>query len=215
MSTTLATLLTQVRDYINEPTADRWTDAELTRYINQGMRQVQSSIESANSDYFLRVEVATASAGSCELALPSDIYGTKIRALYHYPQSTVATGMPYRLEPLPLENVYKNLYISGTPEGYCLHAGYLRWAPLLQYDGAFRFVYSMKETALADGEDIIGQIADEHTDCIALYASIMAVGRVGGNIAHLQGMYNTRMQQIKGDVQPSSPMRIPQVRIDD
>jgi hypothetical protein len=82
MSTTLTTLLAQVRDYIDEPTADRWTDAELTRYINQGMRQVQSTIESANSDYFLRVEVATASAGSSELALPADIYGTRLRALF-------------------------------------------------------------------------------------------------------------------------------------
>ncbi len=215
MSTTLTTLLAQVRDYIDEPTADRWTDAELTRYINQGMRQVQSTIESANSDYFLRVEVATASAGSSELALPADIYGTRLRALFHYPQSTVATGQAYRMEPLPLENVYKNMHSSGTPEGYCLHAGYLRWAPMLQYAGAFRFIYSMKETALSDGADIIGQIADEHTDCIALYAAIMAIGKVGGNIAHLQGMYNTRMQQIKWDVQPTNPLRIPQVGIDD
>jgi hypothetical protein len=57
---------------------------------------------------------------------------------------------------------------------------------MLQYTGAFRFIYSMKETALSDGADIIGQIADEHTDCIALYAAIMAIGKVGGNIAHLQ-----------------------------
>lgn len=214
MSTTLTTLLTQTRDYLDEPTEDRFTDAELTRYINQGMRQVQSQIENANGDYFLRVEVATALSGSYELALPSDIWGVRMRSLQYYDNSTVATGTAYRVEPAPLETIYKNLDTSGLPQFYTHHAGFIRWCPMLEHTGAFRFVYSMKETALSGGSDTIAQIADEHTDCIALYAAIMARQRVGADFSVIQSMYNNRMSQIQWDVQPPDPFRIPQVAID-
>ena len=72
-------MLTRTRDYLDESTSDRWTDAELTRYINQGLRQVQSQLQAANEDYFLRVETATAAAGAYELAFPADIWGNKLR----------------------------------------------------------------------------------------------------------------------------------------
>ena len=71
MSTSLTTLITKTRDLLDESSADRFSDAELTRYINQGLRQVQSQIQTANEDYFLRVETATAAQGSYELAFPS------------------------------------------------------------------------------------------------------------------------------------------------
>ena len=214
MSTSLTTLITQTRDYLDESTADRWTDAELTRYINQGLRQVQSKIQMANEDYFLRVETATAAAGAYELSFPSGIWGNKLRALWLYNNSLSATGVGYRVEPDSLENVYGNLSTSGTPSSYTFHAGFLRWAPMLSYNSTFRFVYALKETALSAGADVLGQIADEHTDCIAIYAAIQARGRIGADTRELTAMYNLRMNQIMNDVQPLDPLRIPQQAID-
>ena len=202
-----------MRDYLDEPTASRWSDAELTRYINQGLHQVQSDIQSANGDYFLRVEVATAAAGAFELAFPADIWGNKLRAVYCYENSTVASGEPHKLSVAPLENVYGNLNVSGTPQGYAYHAGFIRWFPLLQSNSAFRFIYALKETAFASGTDVLLQIGDEHTDCSALYAAIMARGKIGAPINELSSMYTLRMKQIKGDVTPMDPITIPQVEI--
>lgn len=214
MSTSLSSLLTQTRDYLDESSADRFTDAELTRYINQGLRQVQSQIQAANEDYFLRVEVATASAGTYELAFPADIWGNKLRALWFYENTVSATGAGYRVEPDSLENVYANIHVSGRPSAYTYHAGFLRWAPMLSSTSTFRFVYALKETALSTAGDTIGQVADEHTDCIALYAAIQARGRIGADTRSLADMYKMRMQQITNDVQPTDPIRIPQQAID-
>ena len=214
MSTSLTTLLTKTRDYLDESTADRWTDAELTRYINQGLTQVQSQLQSANEDYFLRVETATAASGAYQLAFPSDIWGNKLRGLWYYSNTMSASGTAYRVEPAPLENVYSNLESSGVPSQYTYHAGFLRWAPMCSYNSTFRFIYAMKETALANGSDVLGQIADEHTDCIALYAAILARTKISADTKELFAFYNQRMQQIQNDVQPTDPFRIPQASID-
>ncbi len=206
------------RDYIDESSADRWTQAELRRYINQGVNYVQGQINAANGDYFLRVETATAAQGTYELALPTDIWGTKLRSIQYYDNSTVATGVAYRMKPGTLEWVYANMDYSGLPQEYTLHAGFLRWAPILENTTCFRFVYSMKETAFAtDGTDDtnnLGQIADEHTDVIAIYAAMTAKNKVSADTRNLTGLFQPRMEQIMFDVQPSDPIIIPQVDID-
>lgn len=217
MSTSLGTLLTMTRDHLDESSADRWTQAELRRYINQGVRYVQGQIEGASQSYFLRVETATAAPGVYQLALPTDIWGTKLRALYYYAGSE-ASGTPYKVQPGALEDIYNNLDQSGTPSKYALHAGFLRWMPMLDTTGCFRFIYSMQETPFAtDGSDDtnnLGQIADEHTDVIAMYAALTAKNKVGADTRPIVDMFKTRMEQILFDVQPSDPVRIPQVRID-
>ena len=214
MSTSLTNLLAQTRDYIDETTASRWSDAELTRYVNQGLRQVQSQIQAANEDYFLRVETATAAQGTYELAFPADIWGNKLRALYYYDGVTVVSGVPYKVPTVSLETVYDNLNISGIPCGYTYHAGFIRWEPMLPNVGTFRFIYAMKETALTTGTDTIGQISDEHTDCIALYAGLMARQKVGAPTKVISDMYKVRMNQILSDVQPTDPVTTTQPRID-
>lgn len=209
-------LLAQTRDYLDESAASRWPDAELTRYINQGLRQVQSQIQAANEDYFLRVETASAASGTYQLAFPTDIWGNKLRAMYYYEdKGTAASGVPYKVPPTSLEAVYDNLNVSGIPGGYAYHAGFIRWAPILQNQGTFRFIYAMKETALSAGSDTIGQIADEHTDCIALYAAIMARQKVGAPTKDIGDMYKTRMQQIMNDVTPNDPITTSQAVIDE
>jgi hypothetical protein len=113
-----------------------------------------------------------------------------------------------------LEQVYDNLDGSATPLGYAYHAGYIKWAPFLQNVGTFRFVYAMKETPFASGTDVLGQIADEHTDCIALYAGIMARQKVGAPTKDLADMYKLRMAQITNDVTPTDIVVFQQTKID-
>ena len=175
---------------------------------------MQSQIQAANEDYFIRVETATAAAGSYELAFPSDVWGNKLRGVWWYDNTSTVAGQAYRVAPTQLENVYSNMHISGIPYQYTYHAGFIRWAPVPTSPGVFRFIYAMKEDPFVNGSDVLGQIADEHTDCIALYAAIVARDKVGADTKALSSFYQTRMSQIINDVQPTDPSTTPQVRID-
>lgn len=69
MATTLATILVSVRDQINEPVPDFWSDAELLRYANRGIRDLWRQINQAYQDYHFALDIAvTQAAGASELS---------------------------------------------------------------------------------------------------------------------------------------------------
>jgi hypothetical protein len=215
MATSLAILRAKVRRYIKESTADRWTDADLNAFINEGIVFVQGEIESANPEWFLRIETFTASAGSYQAALPADIWGNRLRSVQAYPNATTPAGVGYRVPPGQLEWILENIYYSAsTPDNYSMLAGYIRWAPLLSYNSCFRYVYALKETPLTADSDNMGRISDEHADLVAIYASIIAISVVNGNTASLENRLTRGLMKMRSDVVPSDPLTIPQVQID-
>lgn len=218
MTTTLANLITSVRYRIDEASANRWTDAELTQYINNRSNWLQSKIESMNSDYFIRIQNPTAAAGTYNMGLPPNIRGKNIRALRVYEGSTTAalSGEGHRVAPKPLEWVMAKQHERGIPEGYCIIDGYFEWAPQLASDSIFRFIYAVKEGTLTATAQTLDYIGDEFVDVIADAAAIDALIKISdyGKIATLQGIINDRLHQISNDVQPIDPIMIPQVEID-
>ena len=215
MTTSLSTLRTKTRDYLDESSADRWTDAEVTRYINSAILWLQGMIERANSDWFLRVETFTAAAGASGAAFPSDVWGNKIRSMWCYPNSTQATGQGYRVAPGQLDWIMQNLHSSGDyPYHYAMHAGYLRWAPMIQYDSTFRYIYAKKETPLAADADLMDRIEDEHADLVAMYAAKIAFEKVGANTVFLENRIDRALLQMRTDVISSDSITIPQQAID-
>jgi len=216
MSTKLSDLLTATRDRIDETTANRWSDAELTRYINKRVGWLQSRIETFNSDFFLRVETATAAAGENSIGLPADMRGSKIRAIRVFENASVASGQGSRIEPGTLQYVYDNQYVSGTPQKYTMMAEQLKWAPSLQSDSFFRFVYSVKESPLTGDNSTLEYINDEHVDLISDGAAIDALIKTGAwdNVNGLQGIIKDRLLEVSEDVQTSDPIMIPQEDID-
>lgn len=214
MSTNLSTLRTRTRRYIGETTADRWTDSEVDAYINEGIRSLQSEIETANPEWFLRVETFTASADVYQAAMPSNIFGGRLRELVQYDNSTVASGEPNIVKPAQSEWVYQNLYYSGIPLGYTMFAGYLQWAPMLQYASTFRYVYSKAESTLTGDTDVLDRIIDQHTDAICLYAAILAQSRFGFDVSVWSALYERKLNQMRNDVQPTDTFVVPQQEID-
>lgn len=213
---TLTLHLAAVRRYLDETTADRWTDAELTAYINEAGRWLQSEYSRINSDVFLRISTVTASAGSDQLALPSDIWGNRVRNLTCYYNSTVATGAnAYKVPPGPLDGILLSLNASGIPKGYALLAGYARFAPMLDQTSCFRYTYEKKEAALVNGSDCFDRLLDEHQDVIDLYAAILARQKLGFVTAPLENLLAKKVAQISEDLQPTDPLMIPQAEIDD
>lgn len=216
MTTTLSTLITNVRDRIDEVSASRWTDLEITRYINTRVKWLSSRIETFNSDFFLRVETATAAAGSTSMGIPSDILGSKVRSIRVYEGSTVASGQGSRIEPGELQYVYDNQYVSGTPKKYTMMAGQIKWAPTLGSNSFFRFVYSVRESPLTGNNSSLEYIHDEHTDIISDAAAIDCLIKTGAwsNVNGLQGIIKDRLLEVSEDVQPTDPIMMSQPDID-
>ena len=215
MSTTLSTLRDRTRRYLDESTAGRWTDANVNAYINEGIRFLQSELDRANPDYFLRVCTFSASANSYQAALPSTIYGHRIRNVQFYENTLSAVGNPYRVQPGQLEWIYENLDYSGQPAVYQTMAGYILWAPLLQYDSTFRFVYGKKEADLSADTDTLDAISDEYTDIISIYAAILAKESKEIPTGGLRAILERRLMHMANDSQPIDPFIIPQVQIDE
>jgi len=124
-------------------------------------------------------------------------------------------GQGYRVPPGQLEWIMDNQNVSGDyPSNYTMHAGYIRWAPLLTSASCFRYIYAKKETALSEDGDLLGRIKDEHADLIALYAAFIAYGRIGANTAWLETRLKNGLLQMRSDVRGSDPVTVPQIRID-
>lgn len=68
MPKTLGTLLTQVRDRLDEATARQWTDAQLRAWINEGARDLARKCEVLQD----RDDIAVV-AGTREYTLPTDL----------------------------------------------------------------------------------------------------------------------------------------------
>lgn len=94
-------------------------------------------------------------------------------------------------------------------------AGYMLWAPLLQYDSTFRFVYAKKEADLSADTDTVDAISDEYTDIISIYAAILAKESKEIPTGGLRAILERRVLQMSNDSQPTDVLVLPQVSIDD
>lgn len=76
-SPTLGKLITDVRNFLNQPNASNsfWTDQELTEYINDGIRLYFTEVAQANEGYFLSPATDLDITANVEgIALPTDCF---------------------------------------------------------------------------------------------------------------------------------------------
>lgn len=81
MSVTLSQIKQRVRDLVDTESADFVDDAEILRYINEGIKKCEAWIHKLNEDYYKKDGAIAITSGSAECSLPSDIYAQKIRRL--------------------------------------------------------------------------------------------------------------------------------------
>lgn len=68
----LQQMITQVRRYLNEPTANKWTDAEIADYLNYSQDYLEALIIQAWEDYFMKTYTFSYVASTAEYDLPFD-----------------------------------------------------------------------------------------------------------------------------------------------
>lgn len=80
-STTVAMLLTMVRNHLVEPSARFWTDAELISLMNLGVHDLWGAINDNYKDYFATLDITnvTLTANSTSLTgVPADVFRIKL-----------------------------------------------------------------------------------------------------------------------------------------
>lgn len=76
MATLVSAIVTQVRDHLIEPTARFWSDAELIRHLNLGVKDLWKAINDLYQDHFLTIDATNVSfpASSDTLTgVPADV----------------------------------------------------------------------------------------------------------------------------------------------
>lgn len=81
-SPVLQALISDVRDLLNQPDPNNsfWTDRELTKYINEGIRTYFSELVQLNEGYYIKSVPRDITSGQEEVTMPADFFA--VRSLY-------------------------------------------------------------------------------------------------------------------------------------
>lgn len=109
MGSTLSAIKSKIRTETEMEDTSYLTEAELTNYINDGIREAQRRILNLNEDYFLANTSIALVAGQDTLSLPADIFANKIRRLYYVNGSEY-----YKINRIL--DLDKTLYISSNDD---------------------------------------------------------------------------------------------------
>lgn len=171
MPTTLTTALTAVRERLNESLAGFWKDAELTRWINEGTREVCRRTECLRSN-----DSISAVAGTATYALPVDA----IRV--HRVEYTQTGGIVrYPLDPVEVNAVdalgWSNTQTRGIPQffvtwGYPGNAT-LNVFPKPATTGTFTVWYYRLPVEVSSGSDEL-DLPEGWQDVVYDYCEYMA-----------------------------------------
>lgn len=102
MAVTLSQIKTRVRDLVDAESADFIDDAELLRYINEGIKKCEAWIHKLNEDYYVKDATISLVSGTSEYSLPSDIYAQKIRRImFDNGNDKTYEILPIRVEETP------------------------------------------------------------------------------------------------------------------
>jgi hypothetical protein len=89
MSVTFGYVLEKLKDDLDleEDKNAFITDEDILQYLNESIHRAESIIHNIFEDYFLSQTNLTMTSGSQIVALPSDIFASKIRKLFYFPSN--------------------------------------------------------------------------------------------------------------------------------
>lgn len=101
MATTITTLITRIRQHLNETTAAFWSDAELLSHVQEGAADLWKALVGVNEDHFFTLSTASSVAAnqSTLSAVPGDLYRVKL-----IEPTTLSTYVNTFFQPLDYAN---------------------------------------------------------------------------------------------------------------
>lgn len=176
MATYLSDLITTVRDYIDEPTADNWTNIEITRRINEAHRFYYNKIIQYSEDYFYTTTDYSLTTGTTtdvqDYPLPSDCM--RVRRI----ETTDTPPIPYTIVEMYMKDYYAG--VAGRP--YALASGqricFIRGNHVSfrnQYTETARmhYIYRPPDLSTLASDEAFNGLLPEHHDIVAVRAAWM------------------------------------------
>jgi hypothetical protein len=211
MGKTLANLRIEVRRYINEETANQWTDAELTDYINDGQEYLMGEIVRVNPDYMLIRATTPSVSSQKDYATPADMFGNKFRNLCVSLSGGISTDVA--LASVDKIQSMRNQY--GTPKFYAMVRDSFIVAPAPESAAyTFELWYTPYPTALV-GESDQTVYNSEETNVVTLSAAVRALDRFGmPGTDRLNAALKSAVDQLLLNIQPDDKVGVEFVPLD-
>jgi hypothetical protein len=209
----LAAIIELTRQYLNEPSAAFWTDAQLKVYINVAARKVHVLIKNVSRYHFTTRSTFPTVAGSEWYQLPGDCKDIK-----HVSKIVAASdNQEVPLSRAPSDNAFTftdsplvDNASSDNPNQYWIMGESMRLIPKPTSVVTIRLYYEARITALVNGVDTPNCDEDYH-DMIAKWAAIEAASKDEKMRKDLVAMFSVRQEDLLQDVfhrMPSPPTEV-------
>lgn len=195
MTVTLTTLLADVRERIDETTANYWNDTALTRWVNEALADVAKRSETLQATASVAVV-----AGTANYSAPVDT--VRINGMEFTPTGST---QKYPVKPATrqsMENVWGlNQGQLGSYPSFFVPWGFspsitLQLFPVPGQNGSLTIYYYKLPAALVNGADI-AQIPEGWQDLIPLYVEAVAKRKDHDSTwAEAMEMYETRLRTL-------------------
>lgn len=171
-SPSLGKTITNVRNFLSQPNPanSAWTDAELTEYINEGIRMYFAEVVKTSEGYFTTNTLLDVVTDVETVALPSDFF--EVRALYIQRNNA--------WEILPYNNNITDGFYTNSGSSSLTYAPYyffrsnnlvLRPTPNFSATGVLRLEYVQFPDTLVNGGDMLtNQVSPVFKQLIEMYA---------------------------------------------
>lgn len=173
-SPSLQTMITSVRRLLNQPSPDNsfWSDAELTEYLQEGVRVYFAELTNLDEGQFGKVTDLDITSGTETVTLPTDFF--EVRALYKKTSGgTQYVMLPYR------NNISEGYSTEGgtTAESYLPYYYFrgnqlvLRPVPQFSETGGLKLEYIGTPDIPSNGVDTLtAQISPVFKQVVEMYA---------------------------------------------
>ncbi len=174
MTVTMTALLADIRDRLDESTARFWTDAQLERWANEGIRDIARRAETLQT----RADI-TAVTGTQEYSLPTDVLRV-YRVEYRPTGSSSVYPLEYRdfnsMDEVwwSAQTISRNYPVMFTMWGYPPTLKMIVY-PTPSTGGSFKVFY-YQSPALVTGSTVI-PVPEGWVDLVALYCEYLAMRR--------------------------------------
>ncbi len=153
---TLADIIAAIRVEIVEPVEGYWRDSQLTRYVNDGLRDLNDVAK------VIATVPLTYTAGAHQAALPSDFYEA-----YRVQWDGAGFLTDMQTGAIP------NTTTRGTPTGYVVTPAHLHLWPVPAQAGTVNLVYFRRLPALVGATDVPA-IPEHWRSLLVYYAAGLA-----------------------------------------
>lgn len=192
-----------VREYLNEPVAAFWTNAQLNIHIDTGMRKVHNRIKTVSRYHFTTRATFSTVVGSEYYSLPTDCKDVKLvtwmdsdsreKPLYRAPWPD-----PTAFTPAGLLDPSASTGLEG-PGFYWIVGTALRILPRPASVQTIKLYYEARLSAMSSDADIPTCDSDYH-DMIAKWAALEAGVKDEQSQQGLAGLYKVREEDLMQDV---------------